>query len=266
MLTSYHNHTTWSDGASTVEEMIESARRASIDELGISDHFALSPDGGENRWSLKPDELGPYVAQVTEAGAKAGSLSIRLGLEVDFFPETIESVRRLLDPYPFDFLVGSVHFANGFPVDYDQQPWKEMSASSRNDIWRHYWRSLRAAAASGLFDFMAHFDLPKKFGLYPTVDLTAEALAVLDAIAQTGTAIEINTSGWDMPVREAYPALSYLKEARRRGIPLVINADAHRAEAVVNHFERARSLAREAGYTELVSFRRRRCFSYPLSP
>jgi histidinol-phosphatase (PHP family) len=264
LLTSYHNHTIWSDGASSFAEMVESARRAGLDELGIADHFALAPEGVPRGWSLQQDFLGEYVSRIHGAAGKPGRPVIRLGLEVDYFPETIEAVRRLLAPYPFDFLICSVHFADGFPVDLDPRPWNDMSEDSRNGIWRSYWQNLRAAVQTKAFDFVAHFDLPKKFGSFPTVDLTGEALAVLDAMAAADMAMELNTAGWDKPVQEAYPSLFYLKEACRRKIPLVINADAHRAEDVVNHFDRARTLAAEAGYTELVCFRGRQRFAHPL--
>jgi histidinol-phosphatase (PHP family) len=244
--------------------MIESARGVALDELGISDHFALAPDGLQCSYALKHDQLRDYVSQIREAAGSPEGPVIRLGLEVDYFPETIETVRHHLAPYPFDFLICSVHFVNGFPVDVDSKPWRELSADSRNGIWRGYWHNLRAAVQTKMFDFVAHFDLPKKFGLFPSVDLTGEALSVLDAMAEAGMAVEINTSGWDKPVQEAYPALYYLKEANRRKIPLVINADAHRADGLVRHFDRARTLAKEAGYTEVVAYRARRRFAHPL--
>jgi histidinol-phosphatase (PHP family) len=177
---------------------------------------------------------------------------------VDYFPETIEQVRTQLAPYPFDYLIGSIHFIDAFPVDFSVQPWQEVTQDMRNELWRNYWKLLRAAALSGVFDVIGHFDLPKKFKFYPSLDLTADALSVLDAMAEADIAIEINTSGWDRPVNEAYPALNYLQEARRRGIPLVINADAHAPGEVTRHFDRAGELAETAGYSEVARFERRR--------
>jgi histidinol-phosphatase (PHP family) len=264
LLTSYHNHTTWSDGASSFGEMIAGARSAGLDEFGVSDHFALFPDGSQRGWSLNHHLLGEYVSQITRAAENPGQPVVRLGLEVDYFPETIDSVRQLLSPYAFDFLICSVHFANGFAVDLNPQSWSQLQEEDRNAVWRSYWRNLRAAVQTNLFDFVGHFDLPKKFGSYPTIDLTGEALAVLDAMAEADMALELNTAGWDKPVREAYPSMFYLKEANHRKIPLIINADAHRVEDLVNHFDQARALAAEAGYTELVSFRGRRRSSHPL--
>ena len=52
MLTSYHNHTTWSDGKASLAEMVAAGRAAGLDELGISDHYVLAPRGLDVRWSM----------------------------------------------------------------------------------------------------------------------------------------------------------------------------------------------------------------------
>ncbi len=264
MLTSYHNHTTWSDGVSTLDAMIDGARKAGLDELGISDHYTLPPDLRPVPWAMNPESLADYVAEISRARANNGKPAVCLGLEVDYIPETIDLALSRLAPYLFDYLIVSVHFVGDFPIDMDAGHWRDLSEESRNGIWRRYWQLLCAAAKTGKFDILGHFDLPKKFGYFPTIDLMQEALAVLDAVAEAGMAIEINTAGWNKPVCEAYPSLFYLREACRRSIPLVVNADAHRAEEVAGHFARGRALAAEAGYTELARFRQRRRCSCPL--
>jgi histidinol-phosphatase (PHP family) len=204
------------------------------------------------------------VAEVQQAIVNTKDLIILLGLEVDYFPETIELIKNRLTPYCFDYLIVSVHFVDDFPIDLDAKSWEELSQNSRDRIWRCYWQRLRAAAESGFFDIIGHFDLPKKYAFYPSVDQTAAALDTLDTIAAAGMVIEINSAGWDKPVQEAYPSLYYLQEANRRKIPLVINTDAHAPDEVARNFDRARRLAAAAGYSELVGFRQRKRFSYPL--
>jgi histidinol-phosphatase (PHP family) len=263
IVTSYHNHTKWSDGSASVQEMVDAARSAGLEELGFSDHFALPP-GEAVTWALAPDSLDDYVAEIRQLIQSTGDIVIRLGLEVDFFPEKLVEIREQLSAHPFDYLIGSVHFVDGFPIDFAAQPWQDIPQGSRDQVWRSYWQLLRAAAQSRLFDVIGHFDLPKKFGFRASVDLTSEALSVLDAIAEADMAIEINTSGWDRPVCEAYPSLFYLQQANLRKIPLVINSDAHAPAEVTRYFDRARELAAQAGYTELARFSQRRRFLRPL--
>jgi histidinol-phosphatase (PHP family) len=262
-IANYHTHTKWSDGSATVQEMIEAARKAGFDEFGVSDHFALTP-GDPVAWAIAPESLGAYVAEVLQAKEQNRDIRIRLGLEVDYYPETIEQVKERLASHPFDFLIGSVHFVDSFPIDLNAQPWRGITQESRDHIWRSYWRLLRATAQCGIFDIVGHFDLPKKFNFFPSADLTDDACSALDAIAAADMAIEINTSGWDKPVAEAYPSLFYLQEAHRRKIQLVISSDAHAAGEVARHFERAQRLAAAAGYTKLARFDRRRRSCSPL--
>ena len=70
---------------------------------------------------------------------------------------------------------------------------------------------MKAAARSGLFDALGHLDLVKRF-LYPHVlpsDLAAAPGAVragVEALVESGTALEVNTSGLRHEARESYPA------------------------------------------------------------
>jgi histidinol-phosphatase (PHP family) len=264
MRTSYHNHTTWSDGEDTLEAMIEAAKKAGLEELGVSDHYVQAPGNPSFDWALSPDTLDDYIAHVEETIAATNGITVRLGLEVDYFPKTIEQIKERLARYSFDFLITSVHFIDDFALDLKPQSWEAISQESRDEKWRSYWQRLLSAVESRCFDIIGHFDLPKKYGFFPSIDLTKEALAALDAMEAADMVIEINASGWDKPVQEAYPSFFYLKEARRRGIPLVINTDSHKAEDVARNFDRARRMALQAGYTELVRFEQRNRSFYAL--
>ncbi len=262
MQVSYHNHTNMSDGNFSLAEMLDGACRAGLDAFGISDHFVLSPGGHSLDWSMPLDFLEEYVDTLRAAKARAPWL--RIGVEADYFPETVDRLRARLASLPFDYVIGSVHIVDGFCVDLVPELWAAIDQEERNARWRLYWVRLRELAESGFCDFVGHLDLPKKFGYLPTIDLTAEETAALDAIAAAGIAIELNTAGWDKPIGEAYPSLRLLREARRRDISLVISADAHQPQDVANHYTEARALARQAGYTETVGFEARKKFNISL--
>lgn len=263
-ITSYHNHTNWSDGSPTVAGQIQAARALGLAELGISDHYTLRPDGVQTEWSMDLSLLEDYVSQIRQAAAECGDLKVRLGVEADFFPETVSALKERLEPFPWDYIIGSVHYSNEFPIDSSAADWAALSDAERNERWRIYWERIRQLAESRVFDFVGHIDLPKKYGYRPTEDMSALETAALEAIAAADMAIEINTAGWSLPAQEAYPSLPLLKQARALNIPLLINADAHFPEFLTRHFQRARELAREAGYAELVRYERRRRHPVPL--
>ncbi len=270
---SYHTHTAWSDGEASPRALWEAAARLGLEELGISDHLALHPAFPDLDWSMAPADLPAYVADLqalaTERAATTtpGDQSwprLRVGLEADFIPPTHDQLASLLAGLPFDFVIGSVHFVGDFPIEARPEEWHALSEDRRNGIWRGYWQAIRGLAESGTFDIVGHLDYPKKFTPPPTIDLKAEVETALDAIAAAGLVLELNTNGWDGAAGEAYPAPALVQAAHRRGIPLLISADAHRPADVARHFERATRLARACGFRETVRFDQRRRHPVPL--
>ena len=262
-MTSYHNHTTSSDGQDCAARMAEAAARAGLSEVGLSDHLVVHPQGRAYPWAMGPERLGGYAAEVRRCAAEA-SLPVRLGIEADYFAETVEQTRRLLAAQPFDFVIGSVHFAGDFLVDAGHKRWALLTAEEREARWGLYWAAVAGMARSRAFDIAAHLDVPKRFGFKMLGETPAPALAALDAVAEAGMALELNTSGWSHPVQEPYPGAALLKQAHRRGIPILISADAHCAADVARSLGRGALLAREAGYTQTVRFLGRRRTFAPL--
>lgn len=255
MLFTYHNHTNWSDGGATLAAMIQAARELGVDELGISDHYVLHPEG-DQEWSMPAELLGDYFSTLRQASAEVKGIVLRTGLEADYIPETAAELRAELELFDWDYVIGSVHFVDGFCVDEKAEDWRRLTPERRDQVWIRYWELVAELARTEIFDILAHPDLPKKFGFRPAADLRELEEAALDAVAAAGMAIEINTAGWSLPAAEGYPSLRILRAARERDIPLTISADAHFPEFILRDFDRAADLARQAGYEALVRFER----------
>ncbi|MBQ7208525.1 MAG: histidinol-phosphatase [Lentisphaeria bacterium] len=250
---SLHNHSTWSDGASTAEEMCRAAKAAKIRVFGLSDHWVVHPDRKlmPVPWSVAPDRLDAYFGELARLKKlfEDDSFTLLAGLEADFFFENFREVLSALEKYPLDYLVGSVHYAGTFPVDNSPAEWEGLTEEAISSICREYWEKLLGAAECGAFSFLGHLDLPKKFGFVrdPEAYLPA-ARRVLDAAAATGTPVELNTAGWFKECREPYPSPAILREACLRRVPVVISADAHASSHVNRNFPEAQALLRQAGY------------------
>lgn len=265
MYFSYHVHSIWSDGKAEISDMIAAAGRAGMDEVGISDHYVLTADRRKLDWSMSPDSLSEYVESVQiAAGDAVEGLIVRLGLETDYIPETADDLRGVLNSEPFDYVIGSVHMVDGFCIDDTAELWSLLNQTERDEIIRKYWTRIRQMAESGLFDIVGHLDLYKKFAIYPSIDIDAEISAALDAIAGSGMAVEVNTAGWYLPCREAYPDTLLLRECFKRDIPVVVSADAHIPENICRGYDRAYSLLKSVGYTDLVSFAGRQKIIQPI--
>lgn len=259
MRTSYHVHTTLSDGRSDFNQYVPAAIDAGLDELGFSDHYALTVSGETPWWSLAPDGLAEYLDKISAAEATSqGRLTVRRGLEVDFIPERLADIRDALAPHSFDYLIGSVHFVGDFVVDGSPTPWEESSQEVHNEVCAEYWRLIKRMAETGIFDFVGHIDIVRKFGFRCTTDVKPLVAEALDAIKQAGMAVELNTSGWYHPAGIQYPEQWILQECFDRDIPVLINADAHEHAHIARDFDRAAAILKEIGYTTVVRFESRR--------
>lgn len=249
---SLHNHSNFSDGASTLEEMCRSAKASGLKVFGMSDHWVMPAyEGtGTESWRMKHDRLAEYAETLLKLKKELedDNFSLKIGLEVDFFFENMDEIFDDLANYPLDYMIGSVHCCGTFPVDHAASDWEPLSMEERDAVCEMYWKKMEGAAARKEFLFLGHLDLPKKFDLIDNARYLGHAAKVLDILQQNGGAIELNTSGWFKPCNSPYPALDILKLANARKVPVVINADAHHHDHVRRNFDEAAALLNEANY------------------
>ncbi|MGC8861263.1 MAG: histidinol-phosphatase HisJ family protein [Armatimonadota bacterium] len=263
---SYHVHSLFSDGRQTILEIVQGAVDLGLKRIGISDHFVYPSSGRKVCWSMALEDLDTYFEQLSRARETFGdAIDVRFGLECDFEPDTADSLADILQRYPLDYVIGSMHFLGDFPIDDRREHWDRLSQEERDNVMRRYWRRMADLARSGLFDFVGHIDLCKKFGHQPSVDLSPEIDTALEAIAESGIAVEVNTSGLFMPVREAYPSPAILRKCRERDVPVLITADAHSVADLTRRFDEGIRLVLEAGYSHLAEFERRSMRFIPLA-
>jgi histidinol-phosphatase (PHP family) len=249
----------------SAERYVERARERGVDEIGFSEHvyqFRETRDLWEIPWMVErcTDDLDEYVGAVEEA--KRRGLPVKLGLEVDYFPGTEVALAEFLGRYRWDYLLGSVHFVDGFPVDQEPGLVEKLGAREAS---RRYFVWLRNAARSGLFDALSHPDLVKHHG--PRT--SAEELHFLheetaDAIEAAGVCVEVSAAGLHKPVGELYPDEELLRACRARGVPITLASDAHEADHVGRDLDRAVAYVRAAGYDTVTVFEQRQPRQEPL--
>jgi histidinol-phosphatase (PHP family) len=261
MIADYHIHTRLCRHATgEPREYVERAAELGMTEMGFADHLPFL-GGWQPRhdladdWSMREDELDEYVALVQDlAGEYAGDVRVLLGVEADFIPETVELTAGVLEQYPFDYVIGSVHIVGDrFGFDHPDMAGR-LEGYGIDRIHRETLQLTRQLAESGLFDVAGHLDHAKKFGR-PVDDeeVAAAAGEALRAVRSAGMIMELNTAGLRKPVGDTYPGSRLLAGARELGIPLVFGSDAHRPGDVGHGFDRAAELARAAGYSAVRS-------------
>jgi histidinol-phosphatase (PHP family) len=246
--------------ADAVEPFVERARERGVDEIGFTEHVYYFRETREI-WTVPYQaercvyELDRYVEAVLEA--KRRGLPVKLGLEVDWCPPNNERLAELLAPYPWDYLLGSVHFLDGEEVDLaaGTGAWARWPA---DEVWRRYAEEWGRAARSGFFDVMSHPDLARIFGAEGSDERYAELAAAAD---EGGVALEISTAGLRKPVGKIYPDPRLL---RLSGAPVTLASDAHEPQTVGYEIEQAVALARSTGRETVSVFDARRRRQEPL--
>jgi histidinol-phosphatase (PHP family) len=201
-------------------------------------------------------DLDEYVRCAQEAAA--AGLPVVIGLEVDYYEGRMEAVGQLLAGYPFDVLLGSVHWVGGWRFDDLSDPvsMAQWSARQVDDCWDAYTTAMEELAASRACDVLAHPDLIKVAGHVP--DAPAEWWdRIADAASSSGMAAELSSAGWNKPVGEQYPASGLLERFVARGVPLTTASDAHRLELVADRAADLRALLAAAGVDTLQGYRGR---------
>lgn len=228
--------------------------------ITVTCHAPL-PDGYSPSVRMRREEWSDYVQWVREtAQALEGEVDVRLGLESDFIPGLEPWLKELHAREPLHYVLGSVH---------PQTP--EYQERYLDGDWpafhRHYFTSLAEAAETGLFDALSHPDLVKNYGseAYDLEALLPHIRDCLDRIADTGVAMELNTSGLNKRVPEMNPGPDILAEMRRRDIPAVVGADAHHPDRVGADFDLAYAALEAAGYEEVWLFEAREPYAVSIA-
>jgi histidinol-phosphatase (PHP family) len=284
----YHLHL-WPHGerdtAPTLDQVAaycQRAQAAGVTEIALTEHlfrFRQADHLLRGFWNDEPDaamrvsmeeywdeharaDLDAYVTCVL--AAKNAGLPVVLGLEVDYYRGRMQDVAALLNGYPFDVLLGSVHWIGTWrfddlsdPVSMDRWPTCRVDAA-----WSDYVGAVEELAASATCDVLAHPDLVKVAGHRPTAPEECWDRLVEAAVA-SGMAAELSSAGWRKPADEAYPSPGLLERFVRHGVPLTTASDAHRLADVADRSAQLAGLLAALDVETLRAFRGREPHDVP---
>lgn len=257
----YHMHTPRCNHATgSVQEYADAAIRMGLKEIGMSDHSPM-PNDYDKPWRMDRSEMPDYLSEVEHTRDTCkGQLDVRIGLEADFHPGTESYVEEMIASYPWDYVIGSVHYIGDWGFDNPDTI----------DIWNQwdiegaycaYFDLVTRSAESRMFDIIGHPDLIKKFGHRPPENsmriLEAEE-RMLQAVLASGAALEISSAGLRKPVGEIYPRERIVKRAAALNIPFAFGSDAHSPSEVGNGMDACLSMLASCGVQEIASFKARK--------
>lgn len=233
-----------------VWQIVSMWQKKKIHEIGFTEHVLLRPL--RERSDRFVQQMPTYVHDFIDFKEKS-NLSVKLGIEIDFFPDELPKTREFIQKYPFDYVMGSVHVIGDWIFDETS----EMHEYSKRNTWQvyeEYFNLVRSAASSCLFDVLGHPDLIKIFGTKPKTDFSHILVETAEALAESNMCIEINTRGLRRPCQEIYPSEQFLRILHQHNVPVTFGSDAHVPKDVGRNFKEAIELAKRVGYTHACTF------------
>jgi histidinol-phosphatase (PHP family) len=254
-----HLHTNLSpDSAVPVDVYAAQAVERGIEEIAITDHVDFEP--GTPAYEYVPFEVRERtVREAAERWAPHG-VAIRFGVEITYDSRHEGAIRDHLARHAYDFVIGSVHVYADSPYHASRvASW--VAGRALPDVVGPYFDEVERAIRSGLFDTIGHLDFVKRY-LVPHVTAAQLAAApelyerLLVALVETGTALEINTSGLRQAAGETYPSAAVVaRYGVLGGTALSAGSDAHEARAFASGLGEGYRVAAAVGIRSLA-FRR----------
>ncbi|WP_017726652.1 DNA polymerase/3'-5' exonuclease PolX [Halalkalibacterium ligniniphilum] len=190
-----HMHTTWSDGAYSIEEMAEAARARGYEYIAITDHskFLKVANG------LTEERLREQHERIRKLNESYDDFTILTGIEMDILPDgTLDYEDELLQEV--DFVIASIHSS---------------FSQKRETIMER----LKTALMNNHVDLIAH-PTGRLIGRRSGYDVDLDLL--IELAKETNTALELNANPNRLDL-----APEWLKKAQDQGVVLSINTDSH---------------------------------------
>jgi DNA polymerase (family 10) len=228
----FHIHTTASDGSSTLEAVVEAAKKMGLEYIGITDHSESAFYAG----GLTPEDVRTQHRAIDALNRKDPAFRIFKGIEADILPDgRLDYDDATLAS--FDFVIAAVHSHFGMNEDEMTERIIRALANRRTTILAHPTGRLLLAREPYALDLER----------------------VIDAAAEHGKVIELNANPHRLDLD-----WRHCKYAKRQGVRIAVNPDAHHTDGLADMkyglniarkgWLEARDIVNSMGLEEMTAF------------
>jgi histidinol-phosphatase (PHP family) len=259
----YHVHPDYSiDAEGSIDDFCRAAIRVGLREICFTTHYDADParaaregfmviDGA--RQPLSDEGIKHYLDDIQRAYAEYGpaGLMVRGGLEFGYYAGCEEHIADVQRSFPLHYRLGAVHSIDEHCLCCRDEAPKLFAKFALDRLADRYFETLDRAAASGLFDCLAHIDVYRRYGMahYGEKIKTIHRRRIEKLFAtmkKHDVGYEVNTSAIRHGLHEYYPAMEIINAARAAGVRLVaLGSDAHRPDQIALDFDTATAVAYE---------------------
>ena len=267
MFIDYHIHSRFSpDSETDLNEICRTAIQNGLDEICFTDHMDFTyPHAYEN---LYIHDLDNYLKTIDNCRKQFdGQLKIRSGVEIGLEIHRLKDYDNMLNLYPFDFVIGSVHEINGIPVsraDFFQ-------GKKKTQVYQEYYSNLLECIREfDNFDVIGHLDYCKRYMPYPYecgdhLHHMELINTILSELVSRGKGIEVNTSGYRHESAMCLPHFDILRHFHQLGgTRITTGSDSHKSEHVGYKVPETTAVLKELGFQTISTFGLRHEYIMPL--
>lgn len=254
-----HMHTSFSgDSDADPGSMIDQAIRLGLPGICFTDHLDYDYPNEPELFLL---DLETYASEVKKLQKQyKEQIPIHFGIEIGLQPHLAKKHETITASYPFDFVIGSSHTAEGMDPYYNEY----FDHVSQKDAYCRYFSSiLENIACFQDFDVYGHLDYVTRYGNPPTAAYTyPECRELIDEILtqliRLGKGIELNTGGFRSSIKTENPHRDILTRYRQLGGTIItLGSDAHAPKQIAWEFEKARKILLSCGFTHYCFYQKR---------
>lgn len=268
-LSNAHTHSTFCDGKSTPEEMVQKAIELGYTSLGFSGHSYL-PQVKDDPWTMTPEKTLWYIQKINELKQSyQDQIAIHLGLELDSFSQ--------IDLSPYEYVIGSVHMFHDIKADrylsYDNGTdeflilFNEIFDSNPIKMAETYYGQVLEHMRSTRPTILGHYNLITKYNdalhLIDEEDPSYKSIAgdVLLEAASFAQCVEVNTGALGRGhAKVPYPNEWMLKLLVEHHIPLILTCDCHDRDLLGVGYTTALDLLKKVGCSSLWTLGQKELF------
>lgn len=254
-----HVHTKLShDGISKMEEYLKVAKDFNVDEITFTEHYDIYEGLETNLKTLNVEEYYTYYKQLKNTS----DFNFNFGIEIGLQPDIVKEVQRVVNTYPFDFIIGSSHITCKKDMAMDKSFFE---GYSRKEAYLRYFKEvLENVKLYDEFDVYGHLDYVVRYGGYVEKKIEyGEFKEILDEILKIivnkNKGIEINTSGIRYGLGSPHPNIEIIKRYRELGGKIItVGSDAHKIEDLARDFDMALDILTNVGFENIAIYHQRK--------
>jgi histidinol-phosphatase (PHP family) len=253
----YHTHSSFSsDSDEAPEAMVQRAVALGIKEYAVTDHY--DPEYCNKEYNTDLDSEAYFSEMGRLAEKYRSEIKVIKGIELGIQHDVTDHCLAMLSSYPFDFVIGSFHCAEGFEICDPEY----CELRSAEELYRgFYGYMLQCLDIYKDYDVLGHFNVIDRYaGAIPDDETYRDLVdAIVMRLVDDGKGIEINTSSFRYGMGErTTPTADILKLYVKMGGEIItMGSDAHRIRDVGAMLDRAVCMMEDAGIKYLATFENR---------